>query len=362
MTDAGQPNWIARSGARDWRAPAAIGAPIDFHRSLPGYQPTPLTETPRLAAGLEVGRVFVKDESSRLGLPAFKILGASWAIERALADNSDAVRTLVAATDGNHGRAVARVAVQRGLGARIFIPDGVHESAVAAIAAEGAEIVRAGGSYDEAVELAVAAATADDALLIQDMGWPGYTEIPAWIVEGYLTMFAEIDGQLAAAGAAPADLVVVPIGVGSLAQAAVTYYRHPGITRPPALLSAEPGGAACGLRSLQAGQMVTVPTSVTIMAGLNCGTLSEAAWPYLSGGLDAAVAVTDQQDAAAARDLAASGGPAGPGGAAALAGARVALTGDGSAARRTHLGVTRTSALVLICTEGSAANPVRDHA
>jgi diaminopropionate ammonia-lyase len=151
----------------------------------------------------------------------------------------------------------------------------------------------------------------------------------------------------------------VPIGVGSLAQAAVLHYRRPGLYRAPALMSAEPVTAACGLRSLAAGQMTTVPTSVTIMAGLNCGALSEAAWPFLQRGLDAAVAVTDQQDALAADDLARLGVPAGPCGAATLAGARVALTGDGSQSRRARLGLTETSVIVLVCTEGSAANPVR---
>lgn len=359
MTDAEQSNWVARAGARDWRVPEAARIPIDFHRSLPGYRPTPLAEAPSLAAEFGVGRVFVKDESTRLGMPAFKILGASWAIERALAASGRGVRVLVAATDGNHGRAVARVASQRGLAARIFIPDGVHQSAVAAVAGEGAEVVRVPGAYEDAVRLAVGAASGDGALLIQDMGWPGYERIPAWIVEGYLTMFAEVDEQLAAADSEPADLVAVPIGVGSLAQAAVTYYRRPGLSRAPALISAEPVTAACGLRGLAAGKMVTVPTSVTIMAGLNCGALSEAAWPFLRDGLDAAVAVTDAQDVVAAEDLARLGVPAGPCGAATLAGARIALTGDDGAGRREWLGLTGASTIVLLCTEGSAANPVR---
>lgn len=339
-------------------------SPVGFHRALTGYRPTPLAEMPRLAAELGVKRVFVKDESERLGLPAFKILGASWAIERALsagtrsAGHGRAVIELVAATDGNHGRAVARVARQRGLAARIVVPAGVHESAVAAIAGEGATIVQVGGCYDDAVALAADLARSGGGLLIQDMAWPGYEEIPAWIVAGYTTMFVEIDAQLETAGAGPADLVAVPVGVGSLAQAAIGHFRRPGITHSPALLSVEPDSAACVLHSLDRDEPVTVSTSATIMAGLNCGTPSSAAWPYLRWGLDAAVEVTDEQAAAAARDLAGHGVPAGPCGAATLAGARVALAGPGADARREHLGVTASSTIVLLCTESSSANPV----
>ncbi|HEU5417055.1 MAG TPA: pyridoxal-phosphate dependent enzyme, partial [Streptosporangiaceae bacterium] len=197
MTTAASLAWTGEPEARAWRGPALTACPLTYHRSLPGYRPTALTELPALAAELGAGRVLVKDESARLGLPAFKILGASWAIERALAGRAGPPATLVAATDGNHGRAVARVAAQRGLAARIMIPDGVHPAAVAAIAAEGAEVIRVGGCYDDAVRQAAldaglsgpdgtlpAAASSDPgvpALLIQDMAWPGYNEIPAWI-------------------------------------------------------------------------------------------------------------------------------------------------------------------------------------
>jgi diaminopropionate ammonia-lyase len=318
-----------------------------------------------LAAELGVARVLVKDESERLGLPAFKILGASWAIERALspdnpsAQHAPAASALVAATDGNHGRAVARVARQRGLAAHIFIPAGVHPSAAAAIAAEGAAITRTGGTYEEAVALAAGHATSGGGLLVQDVAWPGYEQIPAWIVAGYTTMFAEIEAQLEAAGAAPPGLVAVPVGVGSLAQAAVAHFRRPDITHPPALMSVEPDSAACVLRSLDRDELVSVSTSATIMAGLNCGTPSSGAWPYLRSGIDAAVAVSDTHAAAAMHDLTAYGVPAGPCGAAALAGARVALTGQGSGDRRAHLGITKASTVILLSTESSSANPAR---
>jgi len=182
--------------------------------------------------------------------------------------------------------------------------------------------------------------------------------VPGWIVEGYSTLFGEVDEQLAEAGAGPPALVVIPAGVGSLTQAGVIHYRsRPGSTTT-ALMTAEPGTAACVLASLVRGELGTIPTSETIMAGLNCGTPSMLAWPYLRDGLDAAVAVADAGSAAAARDLAGWGIPAGPCGGASLAAARAALTGADAGARRDALGLGPDPVVVLLSTEGAAANPV----
>ncbi|MFI0912767.1 diaminopropionate ammonia-lyase [Streptomyces abikoensis] len=362
------PSWFARPAARSWTCAPAPADARDFHASLPGYAPTPLTELPSLAAELGVGRVFVKDESSRLGLPAFKALGASWAVRRVLdgrtadgqaADGPGAAAlvTLVTATDGNHGRAVARTSRLLGQRAHVFVPHGVHPEAVAAIAAEGAEVTRVAGTYDEAVRRAAEAAAAPDAVLVQDTAWPGYERIPAWIVEGYATLCAEIDAQLALARAGAPGLVAVPVGVGSLAQAVVTHYRSRRDGRAPALLAVEPENAAALAASLAAGRPVTVTTGGTTMAGLNCGTVSHLAWPVLRDGLDAAVTVTDAESARAAADLASLGVSSGPCGAASLAGVRAALTGAGADGRRAALGLGPASVLVLLSTEGPAANP-----
>jgi diaminopropionate ammonia-lyase len=264
--------------------------------------------------------------------------------------------TLVTATDGNHGRAVARLARLFGQRARVFVAGGVHPAAVAAIAAEGAQVTEVAGSYDEAVRLAAESAREPCAVLVQDTAWRGYEQVPGWIVEGYSTLFVEIDEQLSGAGAGPPGLVVISVGVGSLAQAAVAQYR----TCPagPALLAVEPDTSACVLASLTKGRLVSVPTGNTIMAGLNCGTSSMLAWPCLRDGLDAAVAVADADSVAAARDLAGRGIPAGPCGGAALAGARAALAGEGAQARRAALAIHPDATVVLLSTEGSAANPV----
>ncbi|WP_372463234.1 diaminopropionate ammonia-lyase [Streptomyces spinosus] len=354
--------WFARSAARAWRcepAPAGVRA---FHLSLPDYTPTPLTELPSLAGAWGVGRVFVKDESCRLGLPAFKALGVSWAVHRVLAERAangePAPVTLVTATDGNHGRAVARVARRLGQEAHVFVPQGVHPRAVAAIVAEQAKVTEVPGPYDEAVRLAAEAAAAPDAVLVQDTAWPGYERVPRWIVEGYSTLCAETDEQLGAEGVADGpDLVSVPVGVGSLAQAVVTHYRSRPSGNAPALLSVEPEAAPCVLESLRLGAPVSVPTGKTTMAGLNCGTPSSIAWPHLRDGLDAAVAVTDADSSRAAGVLAAAGVSSGPCGAASLAGLRAALTGAGAGERRRALGLGPSSVVVLLSTEGAAANP-----
>jgi diaminopropionate ammonia-lyase len=351
--------WFTHPGARDWTcAPAPAGAQA-FHAGLPGYAFTPLTEVPALAAELGVGRVFVKDESVRMGLPAFKVLGASWAVHQVLARRSaNGTLTLVTATDGNHGRAVARMAALFGQRARVFVAGGVHPTAVAAIEAEGAQVIHVSGSYDEAVRLAAEAAGKPGAALVQDAGWPGYEQVPTWIVEGYSTLFAEVDAQLSEAGVAAPALVVIPAGVGSLAQSAVIHYRSREDSSTTALLTVEPRTAACILASLACGELGTISTSETIMTGLNCGTPSMLAWPYLRDGLDAAVAVADADSARAARDLAGYGIPAGPCGGASLAGARAALTGAGAEARRASLAIRPDTTVVLLSTEGSAANPV----
>jgi diaminopropionate ammonia-lyase len=342
--------WYQRPAARSWTCPPAPAEVTAFHSRLPGYAPTPLVELLALAAELGVGRVFAKDESERLGLPAFKVLGASWAVccllcaragvppggadldrLRALALALAPQPKLITATEGNHGRAVARMARLLRLPADVYLPSSVPPAAAAAIAAEGANVIAIDAAYDEAIARAAEAAAADPGSeLVQDTAWAGYRRITRWIVQGYSTLFREIDAQLHAAAAEPATLVAVPVGVGSLAQAAVTHYRsRPGTPSPsPAsVLGVEPTAAACVLASLRAGEPISVSTTATVMTGVNCGTPSSLAWPCLRAGMDAAVAVADEDATLAVGDLARLGVRAGPSGAAALAGARAALTG-----------------------------------
>ncbi|MFC3890624.1 diaminopropionate ammonia-lyase [Lentzea rhizosphaerae] len=336
-------NWYCSPAARDWTGPLAPGtAAQDFHRSLPGYAPTPLVAVPEIAAELGVGRVLVKDESARLGLPAFKVLGASWACHQVLTRQPGV--SLVTATDGNHGRAVARTAAHFGVGATVFVPEVTLAGTIALIAGEGAEVVRVDGDYDAAVRRAAEFSERSGRALVQDTAWDGYEEVPAWIVEGYRTLLEEIDAELGE----PPDLVVVPVGVGSLAEAVVRHHRRPGVSHP-GVLAVEPGTAACLVASLSAGRPVTVPTEATVMAGLNCGTVSGSAWPVLHAGCDAAVAVTDDEALRAVEDLDRLGVSSGPSGAATLAGLRAALTDPG---RRAALALASDAVVVLLSTEG----------
>jgi diaminopropionate ammonia-lyase len=338
--------WHSSSTARSWTAAPVSGDALAFHRALPGYAPTPLVDVPALAAELGVGRVLVKDESSRMGLPAFKVLGASWACQQAQARTPGV--DLVAATDGNHGRAVARMAAHFGVAATVFVPAVMLPATADRIAGEGATVVRIDGDYDDAVRQA--AAFADERpgrALVQDTAWDGYTEAPAWIIEGYQTLLHEVDDTLAG-DRVSVDLVAVPVGVGSLAEAVVRHYRQADGARP-AVLSVEPETAACVLASLQEQRPMSVPTADTVMAGLNCGTISGSAWPVLRDGLDAAVTVTDGEALRAVDNLGSLGVSSGPCGAATLAGVRAALSDP---ARREALQLPADAVLVLLSTEG----------
>jgi diaminopropionate ammonia-lyase len=221
---------------------------------------------------------------------------------------------------------------------------------VRAISNEGAKVVGTDLIYDEVV-WAAASSTAGhrDDLLIQDTAWEGYQQIPGWIVEGYGTLFDEIDEQL---GDRPVNLVAVPTGVGSLLQAALQHYRDPVLNQQPAVLAVEPVTAACVTASLAAGRPVSVDTSApTIMAGLNCGTISTIAWPAIRDGLDAGIAVTEQEAGAGMHRLQELGVGAGPCGGSSLAGVRAVLRDPDHRAR---LAINEKSAVVLISTDGAA--------
>jgi diaminopropionate ammonia-lyase len=281
---------------------------LAYHRSLPGYQPTPVHALPEVAAELGLGAVMVKDESDRLGLPAFKILGASWAVERALREHPS-TRTLVAASAGNHGRAVARAAAWRGLRARVYLPARSVAARREAIASEGAEVVVIGGGYEEAVALAAADGASDGALEIADVG---DSDPARWVIDGYATLFSE------AAEQTEFDVLIVPVGVGSLAAAAARFGAGAGVK----VIGVEPATAACLTASLAAGVPTTVPTPGTTMAGLDCAEVSSAAWPTLRDGIHSTVTVTDAETHAAMRELAAAGLAIGDSGAAPLAALR----------------------------------------
>lgn len=337
-----------------------------FHASLPGYAPSALVSAAPLARELGLAALDVKDESARLGLPSFKILGASWALAQALRERPGMERaetfaelrtalagtelTLTCATDGNHGRAVASLARRLGLAARILVPDAVSPARAAAIRDEGAEVVVLPVDYDAAVR-AAAATAGPRTLVVSDTSWPGYERIPRWVLDGYATIFEEADEQLADRGQAAPDVVVVQIGVGAFAAAAIAHYKRADRARPARVLGVEPHDAACVLASLRAGELTTVDgPHRSAMDGLNCGTPSQVAWPLLRDGLDAVVTVGDDDVHDAMRDLARCGVTAGESGAAGLAGLRAATAAQ---PLRAALGLGPGARVLLFSTEGA---------
>ena len=339
--------------------------PLEFHRKLPGYEPTPLVDSEALATALGVHRVLIKVESSRLGLPAFKMLGASWATYRSLVarlghepewSSFDELRaavtplgrlSLAAATDGNHGRAVARMAKLLGYDAKIFVPDDMVPARIEAIRSEGATVTVVEGTYDDAVATS-AAAQDDRCLVISDTSWEGYVDPPRHVIEGYATIFAEVEDAIDCA----IDTVFLPTGVGAFAAAGVAHYRNAGAATT--LVSVEPSDADCVLESCRAEQMVEVPgPHRSCMVGLNCGNASLIAWPVLQAGLDWCVAIDDHRAEDAMRRLAAEGIVAGETGSAALAGA-FGVVALGGADR---VGLNPDADVLVIVTEG-ATDPV----
>lgn len=348
--------------------------PWQAHRSLPGYTPTDLRSCPELARLLGVSEVLVKDESERLGLPSFKILGASWAslteVQRAWCPGSEEAvtlpsvlagldrvdgRGLVAATDGNHGRGVARMAALLGLSATILVPAGTAPSRIDAIASEGADVQVIDGTYDDAIAVSAGLAD-DDHLVISDTSWEGYQDAPRAVINGYSTMFYEIDDAAATLHLPVPTVVALQAGVGAFAAAALRHYRTGAAGQPKTVL-VEPSGANCLQTSARAGAPTLVPGPHTSsMAGLNCGLPSELAWPTVLAGTDTFVAIPDAYTERAMRALAEVGIVSGESGAAGLAGL-LALAESRDAAHPEQIGLAPQSCVLVINTEG-ATDPV----
>lgn len=295
-------------------APAAKSLPADFtdaharqalrfHRTLPGYRTTSLVKLSQLAGCWSIGNILVKDESTRFGLSAFKVLGGSYAVARWIcqrmgidwdrvdfgtlkkefAHRQIGPLTLATATDGNHGRSVAWMAEQLGLDAVIYMPKGTVRSRVESIRRHGARVEVTDLNYDETVRLVWDLSGKNGWQVIQDTAWEGYTEIPRWIMQGYTTMSAEALEQMAAAGIRPTH-VFVQAGVGAFAAAMVAHMANVFFDSPPRFIVLEPTRAACMLASARAGD--GRPRGVagdldTIMAGLACGEPSTLAWDIL---------------------------------------------------------------------------------
>lgn len=319
-------------------------------------EPTRLYPLPGLAATLKLGALFAKDETGRFGLNAFKLLGARFAVEELLSDGQIAAGdTLVCASEGNHGRAVARTAREVGCRARVYLAESVAGARAEAIRMEGAEVVRVPGTYDDAVRKATADATVRGWTVISDTSWEGYEQVPRLIMLGYTRMMDEIADTMG--NSWRPDAIFVPGGVGGLL-AAVAAWSAAHWPEPTAVVAVEPLGAAC----LQASARTGRPTAVagpfaTAMGGLGCGEVSPLAFEAAREIVRAYVAIDDQWAFDAMRLLARprDGDPAieaGASGAAALGGLAAALRDPDGVALRDELGLGDASSVLVIVSEG----------
>jgi diaminopropionate ammonia-lyase len=294
-------------------SPSAAHSVRKFHQTFPDYTPTPLARLAHLADMLQIADIWVKDESYRFGLNAFKVLGAihglAYLVAHRLKVNAQelcfdllnarstkerlADTTFVTATDGNHGRAVAWAAQQLGCNAVVYLPKGTSVARYEAIRAHGAQVLVIEGNYDDAVQQAAEHAQKHGWILVQDTAREGYEEIPVKIMQGYLTILHEALEQLE--GEIPTH-VFVQCGVGSLAAATQAYlFELFGQVRP-IFAVVEPTRAACFYESMSAHDRR--PKKLrgnldTIMAGLACGEPSTLAWKILRDYADVFVACPD---------------------------------------------------------------------
>ena len=298
-----------------------------FHRSFPEYSITPLHALPAMAQRLGIGNLYVKDESYRFGLNAFKVLGGSFAMAKYIAGQlgrnisevthgyltSAAFQkeftpaTFFTATDGNHGRGVAWAARQLGQKCVVHMPKGSSKTRFDNIAAEGATVSIEEVNYDECVRIAAAeAAQTEHGVVVQDTAWEGYEEIPGWIMQGYGTMASEAAQQLQRAGVLRPTHIFVQAGVGSLAGAVVGYFASIFPDNPPKFIIMEAQSAACLYKGAVAGQLQSVDGDLqTIMAGLACGEPNILGWDILLNHATAFVSCPDWVAALGMRMLAA---------------------------------------------------------
>lgn len=329
-----------------------------FHQSLPVYQATPLLKLPALANRYGVKNIYVKDESHRFGLNAFKALGPSYAIHEILQKEPE-VKVFCTATDGNHGRAVAWAAKQSGKEAMVFVPMDTTQPRIAAIEQEGARVEKLDAHYDQTCAHAREESKKNGWQLVQDTAWEGYEEIPALIMAGYLTHFQELESSVHTLPKPAADVVFLQAGVGSWAASAVWYYLNRYGSNRPKIVVVEPAESDGILESFKQGRRVEPRGNLhSMMAGLNCGIPSSTAWEILQYGIDAVMRIEDIFSARAMRELfkPVNKDPeieAGESGAAGLGGFIALLTDSRFEKLRTALELGENASVLFYNTEGA---------
>lgn len=316
---------------------------------------------PALAGSLGIGSVRLKDETHRFGLNAFKLLGARFAIETLLAEGTlRAGDTVVCASEGNHGRAVARAARDAGCAARVYMAHDAAASRVEAIAGEGADVIKVSGSYDDAVREAEAEARAHGWTVVSDTAWEGYERIPRLIMLGYTRMMEEEfrDNQDAGSLKPDPDVVFVQGGVGGLLCGVASWWAFHRRERRPRIVCVEPTSAACLQASARAGIPVAVTGPLnTTMAGLRNREVSPLAFHAVLPIVDAFMSIDDVWAHDAMKRLAhpLDADPAvraGASGAAALGGLLALCHDDALRDARSALRLSPESRVLAIVSEG----------
>jgi diaminopropionate ammonia-lyase len=308
-------------------SPTIAESVLKYHRSFPEYHNTPLVSLDNLAARLNIKHLLVKDESTRFGLNAFKVLGGTYAIGKILERKSgfdfgqvnyDLLKsenvlrktgrlTFATASDGNHGRGVAWAATQLGHQAVIFLPRDTVRSRIEAIKQTGAEVIITETDYDQTVLQAKETAYNNNWILVQDTAFENYTEIPLWIMQGYLTLISEIIMQMREISIKRPTHIFLQAGVGSMAAAALAYLVNVYRDKYPTTLIIEPHQAACFYRSVKIGDTLPHPADgnlKTMMAGLSCGVPSTIAWDIIKNYADFMISCPDDIAAEGMRLLA----------------------------------------------------------
>jgi diaminopropionate ammonia-lyase family len=324
----------------------------EFFAARPALTPTPVRPLQALAAELGVASLAAKDETARFGLNAFKLLGATFAIDTLRATGRlQPGQTVICASEGNHGRAVARAARHAGCAARVYMAHDAAQARVDAIAGEGAEVIRVSGSYDDAVRMLRDDAAAHGWTIVSDTAWEGYEEIPRLIMQGYSRMLDEVFGREPDAGRQEPDIVFVQGGVGGLLCGVANWCA---MHRPDVrVVCVEPTSAACLQASARAGRPVAVTGVLnTAMAGLRNREVSPTAFAAVLPIVDAFVAIDDVWTEDAMRRLHAAGIDAGASGAAALGGLLAMMREPSMRDARADLGLNSRSRAMVIVSEG----------
>ncbi len=347
-----------------------------FHESFQEYEPTPLVRLKKMAGYLGLSEIFLKDESFRFGLNSFKVLGASYAIGKHLAQKlgkdiaetplhvlkSQEVKealgelTLAATTDGNHGRGVAWMAKQLGCNAIIYMPKGSTQNRVNNITQLGAKVSVTDWNYDDTVRFVAEEALKNRWEVIQDTAWEGYVDVPTWIMQGYSTMAQEVIVQLQ--GMRPTH-VFLQAGVGAFASVIASFLVTIFEKNPPKIVIVEPEKADCFYKSAIAGESTAVTGELnTIMAGLACGEPNPVAWDILRHITDGYVSAPDWM---AARGMRLLGNPlkgdtrviSGESGAITTGFLSVVAASDKYKELKEALGLDESSRVLLFSTEGN---------